>query len=137
MVEFKCDAALLCDQVRREDNGKAILLGVMSGGIAFNSLPSTKQALELYVSGKAPVEDFSLEFRLIKKNSGLPIKEGKASFKYQGEEEAELLPIDFSLKLGPVKFEQSGSYLVQLKWTGKRWKTLVTFEVISSTGQQF
>jgi hypothetical protein len=37
---FEILGAILCDDVRREDNGKDIIIGVYSGGIIINELPA-------------------------------------------------------------------------------------------------
>lgn len=136
MAELKCNACLLCDQMRREDNGKALLIGVFCGGLVFRSLPTTKQSLELYISGDAPVEDFEVQYRLIRKGSRSPLKKGAGRFEYQGDDDAEFMPIDFSLKLGPVQFADEGDYSVQLKQGKKRWKSVVNFEVVLQEGKQ-
>ena len=59
-------AAILCDDVRTEDNGKQFLIGVYSGDIVVSTLPSTL-ALSVWLNaevisgGKAPIK---VEFQL-------------------------------------------------------------------------
>ena len=40
---FKTKAVILADEIRKEDNGKAIIIGVYSGDILFPSFPAQKK----------------------------------------------------------------------------------------------
>lgn len=54
---MKISTALVCDQIRQEDNGKFLLIGVYSGSIVVNTFPATfPLALMLQVSLSAGVE---------------------------------------------------------------------------------
>jgi hypothetical protein len=51
-AQFEVDAALICDDIRREDNGKAILIGVYAGDIVLSRLPATIP-IALWLQGRA------------------------------------------------------------------------------------
>lgn len=130
MEGFSLILALICEDARREESGKHILIGVICDGLFFRKLPANKRSLHLYVQGVAPTERFEIEFRLIRVGSSKVIRNGKGIFEYEGSEKDVRLPMDFSIDIGPLSFEAEGSYAVQLRWSERRWKTVSSFEVV-------
>ncbi|MEJ1965143.1 MAG: hypothetical protein WDO56_27840 [Gammaproteobacteria bacterium] len=59
--DFTVGSVLICDDIRREANGKAILIGVYVGDIVLNQMPATLP-LSLWVQGTAPPgkQEFSI-----------------------------------------------------------------------------
>ena len=46
--EFKVRYGIVCDDLRIEDNGKQILIGIYNGGIVLNSFPAPTMLLTLW-----------------------------------------------------------------------------------------
>lgn len=65
LAKYRCETAILCDQVRREDNGKLILIGVYGGGVLLDSYPATLP-LSAYVEGQVLEPGiFEAEFQFV------------------------------------------------------------------------
>lgn len=135
-LNLKVTSALLADDIRRESNGKLILVGVYTGGISFtNPLPIRKNSLWALVLGKVAGEAFEFRFRLRNSEENETIVEGSTkirlnegvSQKLGGQE----LPIELILPLSPAEFRKDGNHIVQYSLNKGRWKNLMEFNVNS------
>lgn len=116
--------ALVCDDVRREDNGKEILIGVYTGAIAMPKLPANLPLclwLHLQTHGNGEIK---LEFRVI----GPAEKElahGEAMVGFVDSD----LPASLALPKLPLALESEGMLDFQWRQTGADWSTLTRKKV--------
>ena len=136
-LNLKVTSALLADDIRRESNGKLILVRrFIRAGISFtNPLPIRKNSLWALVLGKVAGEAFEFRFRLRNSEENETIVEGSTkirlnegvSQKLGGQE----LPIELILPLSPAEFRKDGNHIVQYSLNKGRWKNLMEFNVNS------
>lgn len=70
---FRIDSLLLCDDIRKEDNGKAIIIGVYTGDIVVPKFPAALM-LSIWLQGHAEedAESFSLRPELVTESGSDP-----------------------------------------------------------------
>ena len=113
--------ALLCDDVRREDNGKLIIIGMYGGDIALPMLPSSIFAslVAAFDASEKQSEKINLTVTLNAK----PMVAGDISVEIAGAGLAHII-----LPSIPLNFDKEGTMVVTLKttdgmehhaWTGK------------------
>lgn len=116
---IKVRSLILCEDIRREDNGKELLLGVFSGVIAAAKLPLKLPRIGFRIEAQTRAGDLSgptevLVFgpdrkQLIKVDGEFP-----ASPTLKAGE-----PFSFSFTIGPVTFEKEGWYSVRWRMAGE------------------
>ena len=110
--------AIICDQVRKEDNGKPLLLGVYP----FDALiPDFPGALALTLWTQLIVDKngkYDVEFRILKDKK--TIKSIKAIL----DVEDHLMPMTVTLALPIIDIEEECTLFFQIREKNKRWKTL-------------
>ena len=116
---------LLCDEVRREHNGKLLLLGLYTPDLVLTQLPTTLPSLtffQLYESDTA--QEYNLKIKLNHLESGEALLEatGGVSFAQPG---VSYLP----MKLGGVQFKTAGAYVFSVEADGQE-PFLTQFSVI-------
>lgn len=115
------ETAILCDQVRREDNGKLILIGVYGGDILVDSYPATL-GLTAYVEGEVLEPGFfEAEFQFIdgtgaEMSPELKVTSGDRQF-VRGHFAVPVVAV--------LTFHKSGNCVFRVK-DGDKWKTLLT-----------
>lgn len=111
--------ALVCDDARREDNKKEILIGVYTGGILVEKFPS-RLALCLWTLVQTSGEgELSLEFRVVdSEDTALIAGEGMVSVANSDEPSSLVFP-----KM-PLKVEKATTLRFQLKPLGGNWETI-------------
>ena len=121
------DTVLTCDEVRREDNGKAIIIGVYVSDILLSKIPATI-GMTWYLQGKNKVEiDYEVEFKISAEgdSSFNPI-EVKANFNAS--------PLDSTavLVLGqlPIKFERPCTLVLSKRTANDEWRELTRRKVL-------
>lgn len=122
---FQVLAALICDDARREANGKEILIGVYSGNVSVKQLPAniTLSAwINLQVKGPA---DYDFEVRVIDP-SGRTAVDGKFGLKAINEYDH----TGTSLPKFPIYAEKEGTLKVQIRQSGGRWQTVIEKDVV-------
>ena len=133
--KFKPSTSVLCDDVRREDNGKYILLGVYTGGINFDApFPVRKRGLFVFSLGQVSSKRIEMAFRVRHKNSGEVALNGEVKLEMRSNVNPELadgrnLPIELAFPISPIEFHLGGKYAAQYKDGSGRWKTLLEFDV--------
>jgi hypothetical protein len=97
---------VMCDEVRREDNGKFILLGVYSDAILFNSFPTSLTGLAFYVKLHSDAPGiYGMKMRLEKLEGGEPIHRGEGAIEILAPG-AVFIPI----RMPAITFTQPGSF---------------------------
>lgn len=96
---------LICDDVRREDNGKFLLIGVYTPNIVVYQLPATLQlcAFQVWESDARAAHQFRVTVRHAE--SGAVVLERSASM-----EVPEAGPGFLVLRFGDLRFEVVGTY---------------------------
>jgi hypothetical protein len=97
---------VMCDEVRREDNGKFLLLGVYADAILFNSFPAAWPGLTFFV--KLHCEEpgvYGMKMRLEKLEGGAPLHQAEGAIGAQQRG-----PIFVPIRTPPSTFEQAGGY---------------------------
>lgn len=141
MTLIKATTALLADQVRREDNGKALIIGVYTGDVVLAAIPSDLSLavwLELEFSDTSLVSKLDMELRLrivgddkssdfetrrmyhiAREDAGTNKKPAKGKVK-------SVLVINGI----PAQFRQEGKIEISMRSAGGRWKTVLEKEVL-------
>ena len=127
---FRLKDAILCDDIRREDNGKLFLIGVYSGDVQFAKLPS-KGVFQAWILGAALNEGsakLSFRYRLIPDKGKTPKKvvlEATVSVTQIDSEH-----IDFVLPKVAIEFTEPGTLRLDYRQGEKgKWITLLKKEV--------
>lgn len=97
---------VMCDEVRREDNGKFLLLGVFADAILFNSFPTTMMGLSFFVKIHFDVPGiYGMSMRLERLEGGEPIHvaDGAITAAQRG-------PAFVPIRTPPITFDRSGGY---------------------------
>lgn len=65
MSEFRIESAILCDDIRREDNGKLLLIGVYGKNIGLLQLPATLVLHVLLIATVGEPGTYRTEFQVL------------------------------------------------------------------------
>lgn len=114
--------AILCDDTRREANGKDILIGVYSGSLLVKEFP-VKLTLCLWLHvDTAGHGEVKFEIRVLntsgKSIAGANVSVGVAD---TGENQGSL-----TLSGLPLNLDKAGTIKIQWRKPGSRWKTILT-----------
>jgi len=119
--------AVFCDDIRREDNGKELLIGVYSGDIVFPHFPGrVNLCIWLPWIGKTkPEETTKFKLRLLDSDKEILGSE----FEISTQEESSC----GSLAIGGIvaHFHNETTLNVHVKRNSERWKTLKSIRVRS------
>jgi hypothetical protein len=117
----------LCDEVRREDNGKLLIIGMYLGAILVPRVPFRMPRLSFFLkwktNGSLPTGDFRLTS---------PSKEAVGGFGMKTEREPEsVAPVFYTtFALENIQLTETGTYSLSYKPPGgKRYRSVFTFEV--------
>lgn len=113
---------VVCDEIRKEDNGKAILIGVYSGDILVNELPiqiGISLWVHLNVSGPGEIP---FEFRFVGIKSAVSELSGNANIKGAGAAIISTPPI-------PVLLESEGELKIEMKYGDSDWRLVRSLEI--------
>ena len=116
-------SAVVCDDVREENNGKEILVGVYSGTIAVQEIPSPPLSLRCWVNLRIQSScEVRLYFRAIDQDN----KEiFQAQLKTETDDEIGM----GSVSLGPIVYtlkEPEGSLRIDYKEGDGDWSNIIT-----------
>ncbi len=118
---------ILCDEVRREDNGKLLVIGMYLGSILVPQVPFRMPRLSFFCKwktyGSLPAGDFRLTN---------PSKETVGGFGMKTEREPEsVAPLFFTtFTLENIQLTETGTYSLSYKHPdGKRFRSISTFDV--------
>jgi hypothetical protein len=114
--------AFLCDDVRREDNGKFIFIGVYGENIVTQQLPNTMAlSLVLWVEAREKLSGLasfriSLNGQQINAGSGAVVfEEGKTVSAFQGT---------------IIAITHTGELKIEFRFGGEEWETILTTPVL-------
>lgn len=130
-IEIKPRYAIVCDDVRVEDNGKLILIGVYSDEILFPKFPMAISLAFWIEFESIGVGERQCEYRVVLNPGEVEItkiagtfgskkERGKGSFSFGG--------------IG-IQFQQPGSLSLQFRGDGKDWVELVSKNVLKFSDQ--
>ncbi len=118
---------ILCDEVRREDNGKLLVIGMYLGSILVPRVPFRMPRLSFFckwkTNGSLPTGDFRLTN---------PSKEALGGFGMKIDREPEsVAPLFYTtFTLENIQLTETGTYSLSYKPPGgKRYRPISTFEV--------
>jgi hypothetical protein len=126
---FNVESVLLCDDIRREDNGKAILVGVYSGDIVIPIVPATL-GLHLWLQGRAVESAREFGFRaqvLGKTRPATKETSGPTSRSFSVEPGS-----DFLIAIGKIQVQIpcEGEMSVQVKYGVRPWAEVLKKRII-------
>jgi len=107
---------ILCDDVRREDNGKLIVLGMYMGTIAVPMLPMvmpTLTVLALFTGDRPEQWSWRMAIQHLERGKTLVEARGFANVQQPG-------PGAMPVKFGGVRFDAAGAYNIVLHLEGQR-----------------
>ena len=105
---------VMCDQVRREDNGKFLLVGVYSDAILFNSFPSTVTGLAFFVKISFEIPGtYGMKMRLERVEGGDPLFRGEGAVN-NAQRGAMFLPIHTPM----ITFDRPDGYNFIIEFEG-------------------
>ena len=118
---------IVCDEVRREDNGKLLVIGMYLGSILVPRVPFRMPRLTFFCKwktyGSLPTGDFRLTN---------PSKEAVGGFGMKTEREPESVgPLFYTtFTLENIQLTETGTYSLSYKHpAGKRFRSISTFDV--------
>ena len=110
--------AIICDQVRKEDTGKHLLLGVYPVDVLVRDFPATIALvlwMQLYVDRNG---EYEVEFRT--QNDKKSISRTKATMNVKNH----LHPVTIALPSAPIEIDGECTLSFQIREKNKRWKTV-------------
>lgn len=116
---------LICDDVRREDNGKLMILGLYMGTISLPQIPFIMPTLTFFLSLESDrVGQWSMRFKLQNLESGRNLIEGTGGIAIQ-QPGPGIAPI----KLGGIQFQAVGAYNFIVEVEDQREPIITGFQV--------
>lgn len=101
---------MVCDEIRKEDSGKFMFLGVYGGTIVLRGLPAAAPLLTVYISGKIQNPEFKIVNFCIEDPRKRKLIEVSPEFSIESLEES----FNFIFVVRNPTFENSGEYLIKL-----------------------
>ena len=119
---------VLCDEVRREETKKEILIGVYSGDILIPSLPAII-SLTLWVHCKTHGRGRTKREVRIISSDGEVLSSGTYSTNIEGADEGYM-----SAVLGKISFQIQKTGTIKFQWRKhqQRWRTLLSKNILES-----
>jgi hypothetical protein len=119
--------AILCDDVRKEDNGKGMLIGVYSGQIVLPSVPALMKFTYWVDGSVTSTETESVEFKI-------DILDDKGTSKNTGLSTIEVVPDGISTTAigvlsGAIPIIEPGSLVLSYKVDGN-WQEILAKKVL-------
>lgn len=124
-MNIKFDTALICEDVRREENGKLGLAGVFSTDIVVDRFPAVLVLSFLLVATVKVAIESEVSIRLRLDDVNLFEGKGRMSPSYPGRT---LLPIGRQV----LKIEKLGILRLDVKQAGANWQNLSTTPIRSA-----
>ena len=115
-------SALLCDQIRREDNGKLIAIGVYSGGVILPTMPGTIGFATLVRMEPESLGTHEVTIRATLSGATVAEQQGEVSIVHT---RAEWTPIP----LPPINITEPGQLRIEQKF-GKKWTPFLIVEIV-------
>lgn len=123
MSPFDISSVVLCDEVRQENNGKHILIGVYIHAVLVEDFPANL-LLSVWIELKPKeVGNFTGQIRVIKDDESVLLR-GKSQITVEN-----LDPTSAQYSRLPLEFQAGGDYFFQWKWGDNEWETVKEFTV--------
>lgn len=124
-MAFRHRYTLICDDFRREDNGKLILIGVYVDTIVLPQLPFALPSISFFsfLESDRPGH-WALDFKLTHLESGKNLVEG-----HGGAEVRKPGIVIAPLKFGPIQFQAVGAYSFSVQIQGEAEPIITHFNV--------
>ena len=120
----KIASALLCDEVRQEDNGKFIAIGIYRGSVQFSKFPTGKGFTALFqIKDMKPAENYSLGFKVLVGGKKIQEIAGTLTNTSPG---IEWLPV----QINAVEFTEETNLKIYAKVDEQRWKTILEIPIV-------
>jgi len=104
---------LMCDDVRREDNGKFLLIGLYTPGIVTAQIPVVLPTLTFFCELECSRPGtFRLTFRLRHEEGNQTLVEGMAPVNVADPTQPVIMPV----KMGPIQINSPGGYTFSLEF---------------------
>lgn len=113
--------AVLCEDVRKEDNGKQILIGVFPGDLLIPDFPAPIQ-LAVYIELIAPAGVNEMEIRMSGPQKGTAILRAKIDHEKEG-------PAAIATQRIGIVMEKEGIFRIDARVPDGRWSNLITKKV--------
>lgn len=117
---------LICDDVRQENTGKLILIGVYTGILSTTQLPFVMPNgltfFSSWESDRPGIFDLKLKLQHLETGQTLIEARGGMQFKQPGNAVA-------PMKLGPLQFSAVGAYNLVIEIEGQREPIIIDFAV--------
>lgn len=117
---------IICDDVRREDNGKLIVLGMFMGTIGVPQLPTTLSTLTVLLVFDADRTEnlpFTLKIKSLESGKQLAEAQGFANIPQPG-------PGVMPVKFGNVRIDSAGAYSIETEIRGISEPLVTSFAVV-------
>jgi hypothetical protein len=119
--------AIVCDDVRREDNGKLLFLGVYTPDMAVPQIPFAMPTLTFLLNLEAERPgNFGFRMRVQHQDSGAILAEGMGMIPVGNPQQPVIIPV----KLGGVVFNAQGLYSFSMEIDGNTSPIVATFNVL-------
>jgi len=125
-MAFEHKYTILCDDVRREDNGKLIVLGMYFGVITVPQFPSilpTLTVLSVFQADRPGNFPFTLKVQRLETGRAILEAQGFAGVQQPG-------PAVLPVKFGPVRLDESGAYSIVTEIQGQSGVIVNDFSVV-------
>jgi hypothetical protein len=115
---------VFCDDIRREDSGKMLLIGVYGNAVIYRSLPAEAGLSAWIVLDQLQEGDFDFHCKYVMGLNESTVAEvhGRASIRAENN-------VGFSLPFIPIRFDTEGTLSLLFKVGGGPWDTLGSIEV--------
>lgn len=125
---MKIRNAIVCDQVRTENTGKHIIIGVYQSDILFNQFPA-KTTLAMWLQFMTDeLGEYEIEYRITIDGKTMGMAHGKLEILSNDKIQTVLLP-----QIG-LQIDGEGLLVFQIREKKKRWKTLAELQVRKTPG---
>jgi hypothetical protein len=117
---------LLCDDVRREDNGKLIVLGLYFGIITVPQFPAilpTLTVLSVFNADRPSNSPFTIRVQRLENGRTILEAQGFAPVVQPG-------PVVMPIKFAPVRFDEGGAYNITTEVNGQTGQLVSDFAVV-------
>jgi hypothetical protein len=118
---------IMCDDVRQENNGKFILIGMYSGGMTVPMIPISPPVLTFYVAVEIDRPgDYPFRMKLIHLETGKSIVDGSGQMQAQRPGRGQLI-----IPFRNLEFQAMGSYTFSIQMSDSNEPLVVyQFDVI-------
>jgi hypothetical protein len=117
---------LVCDDFRREDNGKFIIIGLYTPDMSVPQIPFVMPTLTFFMNLESDRPgNFGFRLRIQHQDSGAVVVEGMGMIPVGNPQQPIIIPV----KVGGVQFNNPGLYSFSLTLDGQNDPIVATFNV--------